>query len=407
MLAAALLCLTMGFSDPSHALKQLVARPQAAFGWSRVPGEKNEFKMTSQTWQGAPWHHDLILQEPTSAVNEKGVAYLVVTGDRVDHVDLPFGQALADASHLPVATLFDVPNQPLYDLREDDLIAFTFTKYLESQDNSWPLLLPMVNSVARAMDTVQQATHGEISKFIVTGESKRGWTTWLVGTIGDPRVIGIAPVAFDNLDFDTQLKYQIKSWGHLSEMLGSYSGAGLITEMESPAGSNLREMVDPIFSISSVRVPVLAIRGSNDPYWTADAANLYWPKVRPPKGFLVLPNEGHDFMSDKAYIRALAAFPDEIRHPKLLGIACSFQGLRFTSHIETPVQAVHLWEAHSSTNDFRGAEWSRAADFPGIPEGSMITAVSMPDHGFGAYYLEFALPNGRGSLTSSIQIVGH
>ncbi len=245
MLATALLFLTMGFTDPSHALKLLVGRPQAAFTWSPVSGEKNEFKITSQTWQGAPWHHDLIIQDPRGAVSEKGVAYLVVTGDRVDHVDLPFGQALADASHLPVATLFNVPNQPLYDLREDDLIAYTFSNYIETQEDSWPLLLPMVNSVVRAMDTIQQATHGEISKFIVTGESKRGWTTWLVGTLGDQRVIGIAPVAFDNLDFDAQLKYQVQSWGHLSEMLGSYSGTGLINEMESPAGSNLREMVDP------------------------------------------------------------------------------------------------------------------------------------------------------------------
>jgi PhoPQ-activated pathogenicity-related protein len=396
----------MGFSDPSQALKQLVARPQAAFAWSAVPGKTNEFKLTSQTWQDEAWHHDLILQEPAGSLAEKGVAYLVVTGDRVDHVDLPFGQALADASHLPVATLFNVPNQPLYDLREDDLIAFTFSKYLEEQDEKWPLLLPMVNSVVRAMDALQQATKGKISKFIITGESKRGWTAWLVGTLGDPRVIGIAPVAFDNLDFDAQLKYQFESWGKLSEMLGSYSGAGLISEMETPAGSALREIVDPIFSLSSVHVPVLAIRGSNDPYWTADAANLYWAKVRPPKGFLVLPNEGHDFIIDQAYIQALASFPSEIRHPSTLAISATFEGLRFTSHIETPLHEVRLWEAHSGTKDFRGALWSKIADFPGINMGKMTTDVSKPSRGFAAYYLEFVLPNGRGSLTSTIQIVG-
>ena len=33
----------------------------------------------------------------------------------------------------------------------------------------------------------------EVSKFVVAGASKRGWTTWTTGAV-DPRVVGIEPV---------------------------------------------------------------------------------------------------------------------------------------------------------------------------------------------------------------------
>lgn len=40
---------------------------------------------------------------------------------------------------------------------EDEIIAATFAKYMQTEDPTWPLLLPMVKSAVRGMDATTAA----------------------------------------------------------------------------------------------------------------------------------------------------------------------------------------------------------------------------------------------------------
>src|SRR5690606_9764978 len=113
---------------------------------------------------------------------------------------------------------------------EDELISMTLHRYKQDNDYEWPLLFPMVKSAVNAMDAVQEFSAGRlatpIAEFIVSGFSKRGWTTWLTAAV-DERVAAIAPMVIDILNMPVSLQYQIETWGDYSVQIQDYVRLGI------------------------------------------------------------------------------------------------------------------------------------------------------------------------------------
>ena len=227
------------------------------------------------------------------------MTFLWVTGGAATPESVSFGMEMARKIKAPVAFVYHIPNQPLLDgnLREDDLIAETFVRYLKSEDDSWPLLFPMVKSVVKAMDVLQAFGKKEwsapLNKFIVAGASKRGWTTWLTAAV-DKRVGAIAPVVIDALNMREQMPRQLQAFGAYSARLAPYSSRGLLPIPETPAGQRLLSMVDPWAYRERLTMPKMIINGTNDFYWATDALNLYWGGIPNDKWLLYVPNAGHN-----------------------------------------------------------------------------------------------------------------
>ena len=185
-------------------LDRYVAADDGAYAWEEVsrsdlPGGAAAYRLrlTSQQWRETTWRHTLYVVAPERIETHPTLVLLVVAGDSGGGDALLYGAAIAGGIGAPVAVLHDIPNQPLLGgLREDALIAETFARYMETGDAGWPLLLPMVRSAVRAMDAVEEFVEAElsvpVSGFVVTGGSKRGWTTWLTAAV-DGRVQAIAP----------------------------------------------------------------------------------------------------------------------------------------------------------------------------------------------------------------------
>ena len=148
---------------------------------------------------------------------------------------------LAESIRAPVAVLRQVPFAPLFDRREDALIAYTFDQYLQTGDGDWPLLLPMVKSAVRAMDVMQSELEQRwdvcLNAFTVTGASKRGWTSWLTAAV-DERVMAVAPMVIDVLNMRAQMAHQRATWGDVSDEISDYSALDLPARLDGPRAAN-------------------------------------------------------------------------------------------------------------------------------------------------------------------------
>jgi PhoPQ-activated pathogenicity-related protein len=387
-------------------LKEYAARPDAEFAW-QVRAKKDspqgrlwEVDLTSQTWQGIVWRHSLLVFEPPKVRYPQHAILFITggsTGGRPGKDSLQMGFRLAELAHARVAMLHHVPNQPLLGNRkEDDLITETWLRYLATGDVTWVLQLPMVKSAVRAMDAVQALAkaewNGSVAGFVVTGASKRGWTTWLTA-VADERAVAVAPMVIDMLNLRPQMKYQLDTWGAYSEQIGDYTRKGLIREGDlNPREALLLQLVDPYTYRSRLTLPKLLIHGTNDPYWTVDAAKLYWDELAGEKSLHEVPNAGHGL--DGGRPRALATLGSFFHHvaggapwPKLQWTHSDDQRdllLRVTSSPEP--KAARLWIARSPTKDFRQAKW-RSEPLE-ASDGGFLAKVPKPQQDHVAFFGE-------------------
>lgn len=336
--------------DPDTALKNYVDAPDASYTWRRSEWNGHEsLRLASQTWQGVTWEHDVVLCRPKKGQRRTWVLH--ITGSDPNAFDVDWSQTLADLSGCPVAVLFHIPNQPIWDKKEDDLIAHTFVRYMETGDETWPALFPMVKSAVRTMDALQEYDR-DVKDIVVFGASKRGWTSWLTAATGDKRVVGIAPMLFDNLNMPAQLAKQMKDWGHYSPMIADYTERGLQEVVDSEQGKKLVRMIDPYAYLDTIDVPVMAIQGSCDPYWTTDASSLYWGKVKGSKWSVTVPNLGHAFERTEWWTPSLAVFA-RMCHDRTRAASATLDG--------RVLQSVD-YMAESESLEFSGKTWIETQD---------------------------------------------
>lgn len=349
----------------TSALDAFLARPEPGYRWQRTAEEPWSLTVHALRWRGIDWSHRVVVIWPSDGTSGD-LAYLHITGGTPNERDFALMRTLADRSGLPVAGVFDMPNQPLMGgLREDALIAHTFLRYLEDGDPDWPLLLPMTKGAIRSMDAIVAATAEAgrpLRRFIVNGASKRGWTTWLVGATRDPRVIGLAPMVYDNLNIPAQMARQIATFDGYSEQISDYTSLDLPSRVNTPEGRRLVEIVDPYAYRERIRVPVLILNGANDPYWPVDALSLYWPALTGPKSALVVPNAGHDLGDGRMAMAALSEFGRRLAEGRSMPrIEWTWHGDGLT--VAAPeATRLRLWLAEADRLDFRASMWRVAEE---------------------------------------------
>lgn len=385
-------------------LKTFVETPDPHYKWEkRESGEAEgcrwtRIHMVSQQWKDVVWQHVVWMVVPNQpAQPTHGLLYITGGGWRPEWGEqgpkqlAPSDEVkrmalLARAAGSPLCVVQHVPFQPMFNgMVEDEIISKTFVEFLKSGDGTWPLLLPMVKSAVRAMDTADQymqQEHGSrLTKFTVFGGSKRGWTTWLSSAV-DPRVDALAPVVIDVLNMREHMKLQLASWGKYSEQIEDYSSKGIPEKMETASGQRLLSLVDPYEYREVIQQPKLLIFGTNDRYWPVDACKLYWSDLRGDKHLLYCPNQGHGIKDMERVLGSIAALQrSRIGGRALPKMNWSFEPKPTTVRLKLTVDQqpakVSVWTASSPSKDFRSSQW---LDQPMSLEGNGY-AIEVPRDG--------------------------
>lgn len=350
-------------------------RAPSPFEWSKSLESKIgnsqfvELTVVSQQWREFTWRHRVRIVKPNTLKHtDTAIIYITGSGDGRNELQI-IARAVERVGAIGVV-LHDVPNQPLIrpDLVEDNLIAHTYVQFWETGDATWPLLFPMVKSAVRAMDAVQafakQEWQIDIKDFLITGASKRGWTTWLTAAV-DNRARAIAPMVFDNLNFFQQMPHQLELWGRYSEQIAEYYTRGLMEKMLTERGRQLVSWVDPYAYRARYTMPILIINGANDPYWATDAARFYFDDLPSKRKYaLYVPNGGHGLGDYDRVVNSLCAFylmsTGKMESPTRLSATHSLAGDEVIYRVRTDIEPeiVEVWVARrASDKDFRPARW--------------------------------------------------
>lgn len=421
------------------ALDRYVAAADSEYGYSVIDTLQGDgctgyvLEMTSQRWRRSAevdrpvWKHWLTIVKPQLC--DTNVGALVIGGGSND--ERPPGRVktllalLAQRTHSVVSELQMVPNQPLTFAgetkarSEDDLIAYSWDKYLRTGDETWPLRLPMTKSVVRAMDTITEfCARGNdglvVDRFVVGGSSKRGWTTWTTGAV-DRRVIGIVPVVIDTLNVAPSVEHVYRAYGCWPPALRPYEEMGILNWVGTPQLAALMRIEDPYAYRARLTMPKLIINATGDEYFVPDCSQYYFGGLPGDKYLRYVPNTDHSLKgagADAAH--SVLAFYNSIVDDTLRPeFAWSFEGDRsIRVDVATPPSGVKLWHAvNADGRDFRLATIGKAftsSNLRDLGGGTYVGTVIPPVKGWTASFLELTFLSPEGDpfrITTGVRVV--
>ena len=153
----------------------------------------------------------------------------------------------------------------------------------------------MTKSAVRAMDAITAfaATGGQpVSRFVVSGASKRGWTTWTTAAV-DARVIAIAPAVIDMLNVEPSFVHHWRVYGAWSEAVKDYVQHGIMDWMGTPQFRALMRIEEPYEYRDRLTLPKFLLNASGDQFFLPDSSRFYFDDLRGETNLRYVPNASH------------------------------------------------------------------------------------------------------------------
>ena len=410
------------------ALDRYIAKPDSSYSWKLINTIAGKgfhgyiLDLTSQTWRSAAevdrpaWKHWLTIVKPDKTASNKGLLF-IGGGSNRDAAPKEISDRLANFamdSNTVVAELGMVPNQPLYfsdskdkGRSEDDLVAYSRVRQMQSGDDEWLVRLAMVKSGVRAMDAVQEFLASDaggklkVDQFVVSGGSKRGWTTWLVAAV-DKRVIAIMPTVIDALNSEAITRHQFEAYGFFSPALQDYVNHKIFPDkIGTPEYQHVLAIEDPYNYLKRdrLKIPKYLVHASGDQFFLPDNSQFYYGEIQGEKHLRYVPNAKHNLAGSDARESLLAFYQAIIANKPRPEFSWKKEkdGTLVVTVKDKP-REVNLWQAtNPKARDFRlDVIGSAYASTPLKEEkpGVYVGRVSKPASGFTAFFVELVYDSG-------------
>lgn len=418
------------YSVQATALDDYVAAPDSNYAFPQEGSSVIDWstfttgytlKLTSQQWRDPSevgpdiWKHWVTIYKPFNFLITTDTALLLINGG--SHLDPAPAyedqfRLMAAATGSVIAVISAVPNQPLLftdeatSRSEDEIIAYSWDKYLRGGDANWPAQLPMVKSVVRGMNAIQEFLAGlgslnqvTINNFVLTGGSKRGWTAWLTAAV-DARVTAVAPIVSDLLNMKRSFAHHWAAYGFWADALSPYEDMGIFDRFDTTEATNLLEIVDPYEYRDRLNIPKFIVNSAGDDFFVMDSIQFYIDDLPGETYLRHVPNTDHYLTNafDTVFgglVPFYDAFLQGDARPVFSWSLVDDGSIRVVA-TDAP-KAVYLWQASNPTDrDFRlttlGATWmsSPLTDQDG---GVYVGQVTEPASGWKAFFVELVYDN--------------
>lgn len=403
----------------------------------QLPGVMlQRYKLNSQAWspQGVVsperWQNGVDIYLPDSA-RENNALVVINNGSNNNGSGSPVAPTnfseeeltrIAVATRTVVISVSNVPNQVLSyqgvttPLAEDDSVAYSWRLFIgdtQKYQNA-SLHIPMAASVSQAFRLAKKelAQHN-ITKFIVTGASKRGWAAWLTA-LSDPDVDAVVPFVMDLLDTKNSLEHMYQSYGkNWPVAFYPYYKQGVDQQIGTDEFASLMTLEDPLTYLNTdmgdrLKIDKYIINASGDDFYVPDNSHFYYDQLPGSKSLRVVPNSSHNgilSVAEQSLITFVNRFQEKQKLPEITEkVQNSGEGKKelAVSFSEKPATVLQWTAMNPAARDFRYACDVKYNSVPVSLTGGNDTLsipLTPPDSGWQATYIEATFSDGYVATT--------
>lgn len=424
-------------ADKETALDRYVHAPDSSYKFELVKTIQGEgykayvLDLTSQTWKPpvepsrSVWKHWLTIVKPDQVKYNTG--FLFITGGnnnekpREKPDDLTIDLAMSTGS--VAAELRNVPNQAISfpdgkkPMVEDEFIAYTWDKFLRTGNEMWPARLPMTKSAVRAMDAITAFMKSDVAgkvrveTFVVSGASKRGWTTWTTAAV-DKRVVAIAPLVIDMLNAEKSFEHHYRAYGFYSPAVKDYEDLDIMKWSGTKEYRKLMEIEEPYEYRDRLTIPKFVVNAGGDQYFLPDSSRFYFDDLKGEKHLRYVANADHSLRNSDARESLVAFYDMFLRKQARPTFSWKFENdgsIKVTS--ATKPTEVKMWAAENpDARDFRLAKIGPAykpTTLAEQPDHVFVGKPQRPEKGWVAYFIELTYASGGkypAKFTTSVRV---